>query len=129
MVLQVFSMWVKCQFSHITGWATVLWQRSILELIHKIFNLRDTDIGICIILGSLKRGDDLSHHLNIRHCIGPSQDIIGKQLSTLTQHIIVNVIFRHLCASDRIHFNGLLIIWQTFWKIRLENSWYTSWIR
>ena len=31
-----------------------------------IFNHRDTDIVICIILVLLKRADGLIHHLNIR---------------------------------------------------------------
>jgi hypothetical protein len=40
-----------------------------------------------------------------------------------------DTIFRHLYASDRIHFNMMLISSEIFVKIRLENSWYTNWIR
>jgi len=50
-----------------------------LNYIHKIFNLRDTDVSICIILVLLKTADDLNHHLNTRHCTSPSNDIIRKQ--------------------------------------------------
>ena len=38
---------------------------TILNIIHNIFNLRDTEVVICIILVLLKRADDLNHYLNI----------------------------------------------------------------
>jgi hypothetical protein len=39
----------------------------ILNIIHDIFNLRDTEVLICIILVLLKRSDGLNNHLNIRY--------------------------------------------------------------
>jgi hypothetical protein len=50
----------------------------ILNIIH-VFNLRDTEVVMCMILVLLKRTDDLKHYLNIRQYTRPSLDIIGKQ--------------------------------------------------
>ena len=36
-----------------------------LKYMHKIFNLRDTDIDICLILVILNIADGLNHNLNI----------------------------------------------------------------
>jgi hypothetical protein len=44
-----------------------------------LVNLRDTEVVICMILVILKRTDDLKHYLNIRQYTRPSLDIIGKQ--------------------------------------------------
>ena len=49
-----------------------------LNYMHKIFHLRDTDIGICLILVPSKTTDDLNHLLNIRHGTSTSLDIIRK---------------------------------------------------
>ena len=38
-----------------------------LKYMHNIFNLRDTDIGIRLILVILKTAGGLNHHLNIAH--------------------------------------------------------------
>ena len=38
----------------------------ILNIIHNIFNLRDTEVVICILLVLLSRVDNLNHYLNIR---------------------------------------------------------------
>jgi len=37
-----------------------------LNIIHNIFNLRDTYVAIHIILVILKKADGLNHHLHIR---------------------------------------------------------------
>jgi hypothetical protein len=38
-----------------------------LKYMHNIFNLRDTDIGLRLILVILKTAGGLNHHLNIAH--------------------------------------------------------------
>ena len=38
----------------------------ILNIIQNIFNLRETEVIICIILVLFKRTDGLNYHLNIR---------------------------------------------------------------
>jgi len=37
-----------------------------MKTTHIIFNLRDTEVVICIILVLLKRADGLDHYINIR---------------------------------------------------------------
>ena len=37
----------------------------ILNIIHNIFNLHETEVVICIILVLFKRADDHKHYLNI----------------------------------------------------------------
>ena len=44
-----------------------------------LVNLRDTEVVVCMILVLLQRTDDLNHYLNIRQYTRPSLDIIGKQ--------------------------------------------------
>jgi len=39
---------------------------TILNIIHNIFNLRDTEVVICMLLVLYKRGDGINH-LNIRY--------------------------------------------------------------
>jgi hypothetical protein len=69
----------------------------ILNIIHNIFNLREAEVIICLILILLKRADVLGHYIN--------SDI----LSTLSQNLIVNIIFRQMHTTDRILFNKMLI--------------------
>jgi hypothetical protein len=68
-----------------------------LNIIHNIFNLREAEVIICLILILLKRADVLGHYIN--------SDI----LSTLSQNLIVNIIFRQMHTTDRILFNKMLI--------------------
>ena len=37
----------------------------ILNIIHNIFIIRDTEVDICIILVLLKKGDGLNQYINI----------------------------------------------------------------
>ena len=69
----------------------------ILNIIHNIFNLREAEVIICLILVLLKRADVLSHYIN------------SDTLSTLNQNLIVNIIFRQMHTTDRILFNKMLI--------------------
>jgi hypothetical protein len=50
------------------NWANsvILKNAVILNFIHNIFNFRDIEFVICIILISLKKVDGINHHLNIR---------------------------------------------------------------
>ena len=48
----------------------------ILSIVHNIFNLRDTEFGICIILVLSKKANVLNHYLNIRQYTRPSYDTI-----------------------------------------------------
>jgi hypothetical protein len=56
---------VKCQPLH-THSFVVIKNALILKILHNIFNLRDTEVVICIILVLLRSTDGLNHHLNIR---------------------------------------------------------------
>jgi hypothetical protein len=44
----------------------------ILNIIHNIFNLRDTEVVLCILLVLLKRASDHHHFLNMTTDIGYS---------------------------------------------------------
>jgi hypothetical protein len=62
-----FHMWVKCQPSHIN---VIIKNAIVLNIIHNVFNLCDTEVVICIILVLLKRAAyGLNHYLNIRYYI------------------------------------------------------------
>jgi hypothetical protein len=58
----------------------------ILIFMHNIFNPRDTDVVICIIIVILKRADCHNHRLNSRLHTKPLYDKLGKLLSTLNQN-------------------------------------------
>jgi len=58
------------------GVFTYIWMNSVCiktaiiwNSIHNIFNLRDTDVVIYMILVLLKKADDLNHYLNIRYYV------------------------------------------------------------
>ena len=72
--------------------------------IHNIFNLRDTEVVICIILDLLKRVDRHHHYFSIRQ-----YDIIVNKYSTLNQNIMANTMFRHLSATYISFFNKVLM--------------------
>ena len=58
----------------------------ILSNVHNIFNPRDTEVVICVMLIILKRADGINQHLNIRCYTRPSSDIPVKQYSTLNRN-------------------------------------------
>jgi hypothetical protein len=62
-------------FPHVSKMTTLIYNQAnivmikdaiILNIIHNIFNLRDSEVVICKIKVLLKRVDGISHYLNIR---------------------------------------------------------------
>jgi hypothetical protein len=64
----------------------------ILNIIHNIFNLRDTEVVICILLVLLKRADGLNHHLLL-------DSIQGYRMTTYNSETMVNFEPKYNCRE------------------------------